>query len=149
MQKENNDPLALENQLCFSLYATSLAITQFYKPLLDPLGLTYPQYLIMLILWRQDGVALNDLADGLGQKSGALTPVVKRLAEQGLLTRGRNVEDERQLQIFLTPKGMALREQALGVNRCVFEQCGLEIQKQQDLKKELDLLRARIQVGTF
>lgn len=143
--KKIEDPLALDNQLCFSLYATSLAITQFYKSLLEPLGLTYPQYLIMLILWREDGLALIDVANRLGQKPGALTPVLKRMAEQGLLTRGRNVEDERQLQIFLTAHGRTLRDPALNVNRCVFEQCGLGVDQQVKLKAELDALRESIQ----
>jgi DNA-binding MarR family transcriptional regulator len=142
-QKENS--LALENQLCFALYSTSLAMTQFYKPLLEPLGLTYPQYLILLVLWSEDGVALNRLASRLGQKSGALTPVIKRLAEQGFLTRGRSVQDERQLEIFLTPAGEALRHQALALNRCVSAQCGLGVEQQAALKAELDDLRKRIQ----
>jgi DNA-binding MarR family transcriptional regulator len=147
MKEESEDPLVLENQLCFSVYATSLAITQFYKPLLEFLGLTYPQYLIMLILWREDGLPLSELASRLGQKSGALTPVVKRMAEQGLLTRGRNEEDERQLQIFLTPQGLALRHQALTVNRCVSERCGLGATQQLALKTELDALRERFLAG--
>ncbi|HEX4916409.1 MAG TPA: MarR family transcriptional regulator [Limnobacter sp.] len=141
----NQDPLALENQLCFSLYSTSLAITQLYKPLLAPLGLTYPQYLVMLILWREDGLSLIGIARQLGQQPGALTPVIKRMAEQGLLTRNRSVEDERQLQIYLTDAGKRMHDQALHIHRCIFEQCGMSGEALIRLKTELDELRHRVQ----
>ena len=78
----DNACLLLDNQLCFSLYSTSLAMTQLYKPLLEPIGITYPQYLILLILWETDGLSLKSVADRLGQKSGALTPVIKRMEEE-------------------------------------------------------------------
>lgn len=141
----DKDPLALENQLCFSLYATSLAITQFYKPLLEPLGLTYPQYLVMLILWKQDGVPLIEIARQLGQKPGALTPVLKRMAEEGFLTRDRSATDERELEIHLTKKGIALRDEALVVNRCLFEKSSLSSSRLLEIKADLDALRTRIQ----
>ncbi|HEY1058224.1 MAG TPA: MarR family transcriptional regulator [Limnobacter sp.] len=141
----DHDPLSLDNQLCFSLYSTSLAITQFYKPLLEPIGLTYPQYLVMLILWKEDGLSLINIARQLGQQPGALTPVLKRMAEQGLLTRERSNEDERQLKIHLTDNGRDLRAQALMVNRCLFEKCGISTAQLLKLKAELDELRAKIQ----
>lgn len=139
----SHDPLSLDNQLCFALYSTSLALTQFYKPLLEPLGLTYPQYLIMMILWREDGISLIDIARQLGQKPGALAPVLKRMADQGLLTKARSANDERLLDIHLTAQGRQLREQALTVSRCMFEQCGLEPQQIMRLKGELEALRQR------
>lgn len=142
MKIEN--PLALDNQLCFSLYSTSLAITQVYKPLLQPLGLTFPQYLVMMILWKEDGVSLINVARQLGQQPGALTPVIKRMAEQGLLTRNRSLDDERQLQIYLTEEGKRIREKALGVYACVFKQCGMSVDEMQRLKGELDALRDRL-----
>ncbi|HAV75445.1 MAG: MarR family transcriptional regulator [Limnobacter sp.] len=142
MKTEN--PLALDNQLCFSLYATSLAITQVYKPLLQPLGLTFPQYLVMMILWKEDGVSLINVARQLGQQPGALTPVIKRMAEQGLLTRNRSADDERQLQIYLTDEGKRIREQALDVYACVVEQCGMTPMDIHRLKCELDALRERL-----
>ena len=103
------DIMPLDRQLCFSLYSASLAMTQLYKPLLEPLGLTYPQYLIMLILWEHDGVSLKDIGAKLGQKSGALTPVLKRLEQDGRVERIRDEKDERALNIRLTEKGKALR----------------------------------------
>lgn len=142
MKTEN--PLALDNQLCFSLYATSLAITQVYKPLLQPLGLTFPQYLVMMILWKEDGVSLINVARQLGQQPGALTPVIKRMAEQGLLTRNRSMDDERQLQIYLTPEGKRIREKALDVYACVVDQCGMSLEEIHRLKCELDALRDRL-----
>ena len=142
MKIEN--PLALDNQLCFSLYSASLAMTQIYKPLLQPLGLTFPQYLVMMILWKEDGVSLITVARKLGQQPGALTPVIKRMAEQGLLTRNRSTDDERQLQIFLTDAGKELRDKALGVYSCVFEQCDMSVEELVRLKTELDGLRDRL-----
>ncbi|MEL7045483.1 MAG: MarR family transcriptional regulator, partial [Pseudomonadota bacterium] len=107
-----SDRLAIDSQLCFSLYSTSLAMTQFYKGLLEPLGLTYSQYIVLLVLWEQDGVTLAYIADKLDQQSGALTPVLKRIEALGLLQRNRNPENERELQIFLTRKGKAMRAKA-------------------------------------
>lgn len=141
------NPLDLDNQLCFSLYATSLAITQVYKPMLAKVGLTYPQYLVMLILWKEDGVSLISIARQLGQQPGALTPVIKRMAEQGFLTRNRSAADERQLQIYLTETGKAIREQVVQVHACVFEQCGMSTEELLRLKGELDELRSRLLLG--
>ncbi|WP_236550901.1 MarR family winged helix-turn-helix transcriptional regulator [Limnobacter sp. 130] len=126
------------------MYATSLAITQVYKPLLQPLGLTFPQYLVMMILWKEDGVSLINVARQLGQQPGALTPVIKRMAEQGLLTRNRSADDERQLQIYLTEEGKQIREKALNVYACVVDQCGMTPTEIHRLKCELDALRERL-----
>ncbi|WP_394182941.1 MarR family winged helix-turn-helix transcriptional regulator [Marinomonas posidonica] len=139
-----NDPLLLDNQLCFALYSTSLAMTQFYKEPLAKIGLTYPQYTIMLILWEQDGVSLKHIAQSLGQKSGALTPVIKRMEGDGLVQRLRGVEDDRSLSIALTEKGRALREQGLEVNRCVAEACGIEMQEVVALRDQLNRLKAKL-----
>jgi len=140
----DQNPLLLDQQLCFSLYSTSLAMTQAYKPYLDPLGLTYPQYLVLLILWEEDGLGLKTIADRLGQKSGALTPVIKRMESEGLIIRKRSPEDERQLQISLTEQGRALRQQALEVNRCVFESCNTDVTRLLQMKTELDTLRGKL-----
>lgn len=139
------DPLSLDNQLCFSLYSASLAMTQLYKPYLEPLGITYPQYLVLLILWERDGLSLKEIGGRLRQKSGALTPVIKRLEQDGLVKRVRNPHNERQLDIRLTESGKALREEARQVNRCVAEASGMSTQDLLDLKKRLDQLRGRIQ----
>ncbi|HEX4857109.1 MAG TPA: MarR family transcriptional regulator [Limnobacter sp.] len=145
MKPEN--PLALDNQLCFSLYSASLAITQVYKPLLKPLGLTFSQYLVMMVLWQEDGVSLINVARKLGQQPGALTPVIKRMAEQGLLTRNRSADDERQLEIHLTEEGRNVREKALDVYACMVEKCGLSSQDFHRLRCELDQLRDRLLKG--
>src|SRR6187200_246404 len=94
--------LALDNQLCFALYSSSLAMTKLYKPLLDPLGLTYPQYLVMLVLWEGDGVTVSELGQRLMLDSGTLTPLLKRLESAGVLQRLRDVADERRVLVRLT-----------------------------------------------
>ena len=136
-----NHPAPLDKQFCFSLYSASLAMTQVYKTMLEPLGLTYPQYLVMLILWEEDGIGLKDIGKKLGQKSGALTPVLKRLEEDGLVQRVRSSKDERALRIGLTEKGAALREAAADIGPCIFEACGLRPSELTSLKERLDQLR--------
>jgi DNA-binding MarR family transcriptional regulator len=138
------DPLLLDQQLCFSLYSASLAMTQLYKPLLESMGLTFPQYLIMLVLWEHDGLTLKELSNRLRQDSGALTPVVKRLEAAGLVTRRRSAEDERNLSIELTPAGRTLRDQANGVNSRVRQVCALGDAGLDDLRETLVMLRSRL-----
>ena len=99
------DWLALDHQLCFALYAASLAMTKAYKPLLAPLGITYPQYLVLLVLWEGDGITVSQLGDRLTLDSGTLTPLLKRLDAQGLLQRQRDAADERRVLLHLTPAG--------------------------------------------
>ena len=139
-----NNPLLLDNQLCFALYSTSLAMTQFYKEPLSAIGLTYPQYTVMLILWEQDGVSLKYISDALGQKSGALTPVIKRMEVDGLVQRLRGVDDDRSLSIALTEKGKKLREQGLEVNQCVAEACGIDMDEVVALREQLVALRKKL-----
>ncbi|RBP83719.1 MarR family transcriptional regulator [Marinomonas rhizomae] len=141
---KSNNPLLLDNQLCFALYSTSLAMTQFYKEPLSAIGLTYPQYTVMLILWEQDGVSLKHISDALGQKSGALTPVIKRMEADGLVQRLRGVDDDRSLSISLTEKGKKLREQGLEVNRCVAEACGINMDDVVALREQLVSLRKKL-----
>lgn len=140
----NNTSLSLDNQLCFAIYSTSLAMTQLYKPLLEPLGITYPQYLILLILWEQDGVGLKDIAKKLNQKSGALTPVIKRMEQDHLVDRIRLPHDERSLSIRLTPKGHQLCHKAQHVNQCVFQACGMSNDDLIDLKNKINQLREKL-----
>ena len=111
----NYDALRLENQLCFPLYACSREIIKRYRPHLDALGLTYTQYIVMLVVWAEQTVSVRDLGRTLYLDSGTLTPVLKTLEKQGLITRHRSKEDERVLLITATEKGMALREQALDI----------------------------------
>ncbi|MDP3853829.1 MarR family winged helix-turn-helix transcriptional regulator [Phenylobacterium sp.] len=109
------DPLRLELQLCFSLYTASSLMTRLYRPLLQPLGLTYPQYLALLALWERSPLSQGEVGKRLRLDSGTLTPLFKRLERAGLVSRRRDPEDERRLMIDLTPKGLSLRQQALTV----------------------------------
>lgn len=136
--------LQLDNQLCFALYSASLAMTKSYKPLLDALDLTYPQYLVMLILWQEDGIALKDIAQKLFTESGALTPVLKRMQEMGLLLRARSPHSERTLEIRLTDKGRELKPRALKVNETVALNCGMGLEQMQQLRDQLVQLRAQL-----
>lgn len=112
--KADNPPdwLRLDQQLCFALYSTSLAMTKLYKPLLSPIGLTYPQYLAMLVLWEHDGVGVGDLGARLFLDSGTLTPLLKRMEVAGWVKRERAATDERRVKVSLTPEGRALKQKA-------------------------------------
>ncbi|MCR4870761.1 MAG: MarR family transcriptional regulator [Atopobiaceae bacterium] len=113
------NPLALENQLCFPLYAASKEITRRYKPFLDPLGLTYTQYVAMMVLWEHDGITVGELGSKLYLDSATLTPLLKRLEAHGFVRRERSHEDERAVIVTLTDEGRALRERALEVPYCM------------------------------
>ena len=108
-------PLPPHQQLCFALYSASLAMTRFYKPLLADLGLTYPQYLVMLALWQRDALSVGDLGREVQLDSGTLTPLLKRLEDAGVLTRRRDAADERRVRLHLTPAGHALKPRAAAV----------------------------------
>ncbi len=136
--------LKLDNQLCFALYSASLAMTKSYKPLLDALELTYPQYLVMLILWEKDGIALKDIAQKLFTESGALTPVLKRMQQMGLLLRARSPSSERTLEIRLTEQGRALKAKALQVNAAVALNCGVGLAEIEGLRQQLVSLRNQL-----
>lgn len=112
---KNADLLALDNQFCFALYSASLAVTKTYKPLLDALGLTYPQYLVMLVLWEHDDLLVKDIGHALFLDSGTLTPLLKRLESAGLLLRQRDKGDERQVRITLTKEGKELQQAAQNI----------------------------------
>ena len=138
------DPLKLDSMLCFAVYATGHAFTRFYKPRLDALGLTYPQYLVFLVLWEQDGLTVKALGEKLFLDSGTITPLVKRLEARGLLRRQRDDEDERQVRIFLTPEGRALRAKALAVPLAVGKALGEQAVEAGDLRRSLQQLRERL-----
>lgn len=139
------DPLLLDQQLCFALYSTSLAMTKVYKPLLEEVGLTYPQYLLMLVLWENDRLPLKELARRLHQDSGALTPVLKRLEAEGYVTRQRNAEDERNLSVELTAPGHALRKKAQAINGTIGSYCALGDREMTELRESLTALRAKLE----
>ena len=137
--------LRLDQQLCFALYASSLAMTKLYKPLLAPLGLTYPQYLVMLVLWERDDRAVHELGDLLQLDSGTLTPLLKRLENSGLLSRQRDQTDERRVRIRLTAPGMALKQAASSIPASVMCQVGGEVDAVVELRERLHTLRQQLQ----
>ena len=136
------DPLALDNQLCFPLYAASKELTRRYKPFLDPLGLTYTQYVTMMALWEQDNIPVKDLGKRLYLDSATLTPLLKRLETHGYVTRRRSKEDERSVLISLTDEGRQLRERALDVPRCMGGCINMDPEDALRLKQLLEQLLA-------
>jgi DNA-binding MarR family transcriptional regulator len=137
-------PLLLGNQLCFAVYSTAHAFNRAYKPLLDRLGLTYPQYLVMLVLWERDGVPVKDIGERLLLDSGTLTPLLKRLEAAELVKRTRSTEDERQVLIALTPRGQALKEKARAVPQAILAASACSISELSAMKNELVTLRDRL-----
>lgn len=136
--------LRLDNQLCFALYSSSLAMTRLYKPLLEPLGLTYPQYLALLVLWETDGIGVGELGERLFLDSGTLTPLLKRLEAAGLVRRVRSSDDERRVLVHLTEQGRALRARARPVPRELAGATGCNTAQLGLLTRQLQTLRARI-----
>ena len=134
------NPLGLDNQLCFPLYAASRELIRQYKPFLDPLDLTYPQYVTMMALWEQDKVKVGELGARLHLDSATLTPLLKRLESHGYLQRKRSEQDERAVIVSLTDEGRALREKALSVPGCIASCISLEPQEALQLKQLLEKL---------
>ena len=120
-----DDLLKLDNQLCFALVTAARNVVSIYRPVLEPLGLTHPQYLVMLALWERAPRSLANLAGELAMEPATLSPLVKRLEAQGLVSRARNADDERQLDITITAAGRALRERALGVPEQIMARVGM------------------------
>ena len=135
------DPLALDNQFCFALYSASLAMTKTYKPFLDKLGLTYPQYLVMLVLWQQDDVLVKSIGEKLFLDSGTLTPLLKRLEASSLIQRTRDEADERQVRITLTKEGRALKKKAQCIPHEVLCASGQSHEVLQQLRTQLSGIR--------
>ena len=142
---DNCDDLLLDNQACFALHSTSLLLTKVYKPLLQALGLTYPQYLAMMVLWEQDGLTVGEISTRLLTDPGSLTPLLKRLEVEGLLSRTRSREDERVVIVELTEQGRALREQARSIPQCILGASGMTLERLQNLQAELQALRSNLQ----
>ena len=135
----DNDPLLLDNQLCYALYAAAHRMTKSYRPLLERLGLTYPQYLVLLVLWENEGLTVSEIGRRLRLDSGTLTPVLKRLESSGLLLRSRRQSDEREVEISLTPHGRNLRLEALKVRETVM--CQLDLTEPEIRTMRADLSR--------
>ena len=131
--------LRLDDQLCFALYAASRALTRAYAPLLEPLGVTYPQYLALLVLWEADGPSVNALGARLQLDSGTLTPLLKRLERDGLVERRRGSDDERVVRIFLTRKGRALEARARRVPAELLCSAGIDLDDPRALERFVEL----------
>ena len=131
----------LDRQLCFSIYGADLAINRTYKPLLDQLGLTYPQYLVLHALWESDGLTITGIADRLALEPSTITPLVKRLELAGFLTRLRNPSDERQVQVSLTDKGRDMREESACLGEALLKKAGMSLAELGDLNRQVQRLR--------
>ncbi|EKO3961099.1 MarR family transcriptional regulator [Vibrio fluvialis] len=131
----DDELLLLDNQLCFPLYSAANAVVRAYRPLLETLDLTYPQYLVMMVLWQQNAISVKTLGEKLHLDSGTLTPLLKRLEGKGLVERRRSLTDERARELCLTEQGMALREQALAVPKSMVCKFDLDIEELMTLKQ--------------
>lgn len=138
------DHLHLDRQLCFLLYAASRKMVQLYRPLLDELGLTYPQYLVMLVLWQEDSATVKELGERLYLDSGTLTPLLKRLESEQLVTRERDREDERRMVISLTEQGRTLKHQASRIPEQLICKTNLTNEEYLRLKNEFESLLRRL-----
>ncbi|SOD86181.1 MarR family winged helix-turn-helix transcriptional regulator [Streptomyces sp. Ag109_G2-15] len=143
------DWLRLDRQICFSLHAASRAFNSVYRVILKDLGLTYPQYLVMLVLWEQGDLPVKKLGEHLRLDSGTLSPLVKRLEGAGLVRRERSVQDERSVRVRLTEEGVALRERALEVPRRIVAATGFELAEIGELRERLDQLTSTLDAAAL
>ncbi|RZI92347.1 MAG: MarR family transcriptional regulator [Variovorax sp.] len=141
------DMQQLDNQLCFAMYSASLAMTRLYKPLLEKLGLTYPQYIVMLALWERDGVMVSELGERVSLDSGTLTPLLKRLEAGGLVARVRDVADERRVHIMLTASGRKLKSRSAHVPACLMAASQCSVPELVQLTQQIQTLRDRIKAA--
>ena len=139
--------VALDDQLCFALYAASRAVTARYRPMLEEIGLTYPQYLVMMLLWENDHQTVGQLGSRLALDSGTLSPLLKRLTAAGLVTRHRRVEDERSVSIALTEQGRALQDKAYRISEEMIGAIGFAPAEFDELKDRLRMLIDRVNSG--
>lgn len=138
-------PWPLDDQLCFALYAANMAMQRTYKPMLDQLGLTYPQYLALHVLWEEDGRTIGAIAQRLGLESSTVTPLIKRLEASGQVTRERDPQDERQVRVRLTTTGAALRERCGCMGEEIIARSGMAIEELQALRGEVRALRQALE----
>jgi DNA-binding MarR family transcriptional regulator len=137
-------PLEIDSFLCFALYSASHAFNRFYKPLLDALGLTYPQYLVMVTLWERDDRTVGEISERLLLESNTLTPLLKRLEAAGLIERRRSKEDERQVRVLLTAEGKSLVDEARNIPACVLDVTQLTSDSARELTQTITALRDRL-----
>jgi MarR family transcriptional regulator, organic hydroperoxide resistance regulator len=137
-------PMPLSDMICFSLYSATHAMQAAYKPLLDAIGLTYPQYLVLTALWQQDAQTVGQIGQTLQLESNTLTPLLKRMEAQGLLTRARSSSDERQVVVSLSPQGQALQARAAHIPACILEKSGMTLPQLTALRDQINLLRGQL-----
>ena len=137
-------PLSLDNQLCFALYGASMAMSRVYKPMLDRLGITYPQYLVLHSLWEEDGRTIGAIAERLSLESSTITPLVKRLEAAGFVSRTRDALDERQVRVRLAAPGEALRAESECLAEAVFARTGLDQDAARSLTAQVQILRGAL-----
>ncbi|QDW21675.1 MarR family winged helix-turn-helix transcriptional regulator [Flavobacterium sp. KBS0721] len=142
---ENHHSLQLENQLCFPLYAIAKEIIGLYRPFLDAIDITYPQYLVMMVLWENDGLTVNQIGAKLYLDSGTLTPLLKRLEAKGFIIRKRKKEDERVVEVFLADKGRNLQQKACEIPAKMQEKLNLTIEDLVELKETVQKILNKIQ----
>lgn len=141
MSGSDGAPLPLDAQLCFSLYSTTIAINRLYKPMLDSLGITYPQYLVLSTLWEGDGQTIGAIAERLSLEPSTITPLVKRLEAAGFVDRKRNAADERKVEVFLTAKGKGLRRDSSCLTDALLENSKLTIPEMIAFNEQVQRLR--------
>ena len=137
-------PQQIDEQLCFAIYSTMLGLNKVYRELLKDLEITYPQYLVMLVLWERDGLTVGEIAERVFLDSPTVTPLLKRLEAAGLVSRDRSPQDERQVLITLTPAGRGLRQRASHLPQCIVDASGTELAELIDLRDRLLALRERM-----
>ncbi len=150
MPATDDDPLALDRQVCFALAVANRAVLSVYRPLLEPMGLTHPQYLVMLALWGESPMSVKSIGAALSLDSPTLSPLLKRLEANGLVSRTRSSSDERQLEIRLTESGLALRDEAVEIPPAVVAKLGVDIAELEELHRVLGRInRAAITAGAL
>jgi DNA-binding MarR family transcriptional regulator len=140
-------PVPLDRQLCFSIYGASIAINRAYKPMLDQLGITYPQFLVLSTLWEADGRTVGAVAERLDLEPSTITPLVKRLEAAGFVTRQRNPDDERQVRVRLTERGRAMREETTCLTEELLRRSGLTVEQIVALNTQVQALRESVAAG--
>ncbi len=136
--------LTLDELLCFALYSANNAMGRLYRPILAQHGLTYPQYLVLVALWQRDGQKVNDLGTALNLESNTLTPLLKRMEAAELVSRRRNIEDERSVIVTLGPKGQVLQQEAAGISRCILAAAGDDVADLIELRCKIQELATRL-----
>lgn len=139
--------ITLDDQLCFALYGASMAVTRLYKPLLDQLGITYPQYLVLHVLWEGDGRSIGAIAQRLSLEPSTITPLVKRLEAAALVTRSRRPDDERSVRVALTDKGRALQQDSRCLGETLLARAGIPPNELLALNKQVQRLRTALADG--